>query len=362
MIGARLFAVVFLAAIAVVTIGTAARLITSMPSRPAFVSWRHLPAQFESMVNEHLLGRALAMSTNARLRVEALGISTTPQVWIGADGWLFYNHGATLGPSYSSPAGIALTIDHWDRLMRWRRDWCRSRGLPLGVVLVPDKQTVYPERLPASARRRSDSSVLDRVLGRWSAESAIRFADLRAEFQSAKSGEPLFWRSDSHWTPFGCWLGCERTVALLDELTSSNVPPSPALVAERLPFHPGDLWRMLGLSEPAPAETCLRLGVREPRAVRTNEIVPLSESDRLSHLRPAVWERPDSLGPRVVLLCDSFADERFQELLAERCRRLVVVPTYEFPQSLIERERPDAVVIEMVERALICNRPRVARP
>lgn len=356
--GRRGLAMLFVAALAITSGPTLLAMLLNADRFPDFSSWKKFPARFESFVNEHLAGRGACVATIARIKVLSLNASTTPKVWIGNDGWLFFNHAADLHPTLAAEPELTSTIDAWDRLLRWRRDWCRRLGVPLVFVVAPDKQTIYPEHLPPVIREREPSHVLDRVLDRLRVEPALPVVDLRADFRAAKEIDQMYLRTDSHWSPFGCWRGYARTV---EALAMKSIEWQTQSVY-RTASNPGDLWRLLGVPGSPPPDVVAYPRLADPAASLTDEVVPLADDDRLNHLRPAVWARKDGRGPRVILFCDSFADERFQELLAQHCSRLVVVPTYQMTMSLIERERPDAVVIQVVERALMTQRPYVARP
>jgi hypothetical protein len=126
---------------------------------------------------------------------------------------------------------------------------------------------------------------------------------------------------------------------------------------ERSPTGSGDIWRLLGFSRPAAEEwhDCPTLHDRIARIVP--ERVEIPENQRLSHRQAQVWTRRDGQGPRVILFGDSFAGNLYQFLLAQNCSRLVSAPTYEMIELLIERERPDIVICEAVERKLQHVRP-----
>jgi alginate O-acetyltransferase complex protein AlgJ len=350
----RLLAVVFLAMLTAGWIGGAVNMIAQRAEFPTVTSWKKLPARFETFLNDRLLGRSLLLNANAQLKLSILDVSPTPRVWVGSDGMLFYNHRTELPAICAGEAGEAQCFVHWSQLVRRRRDWCQTRGLPFHLLVVPDKQSVYPELLPPAIRNRHDNGVLERLVESWKLAPCIDVIDLRDHLRAAKATMQIYRLSDTHWTPYGCWRGYCRTVEAL------GLRPRPwnEFNLANWPFAGGDVWRFLGLSGPTPVEEypCPRLS--NSRAVKTDETVAIPEEDRLSHNRPAVWINAASKGPRVVLFCDSFADHLFQELLAQHCARLVIVPTYEMIQGIVETERPDVVICETVERSILATRPR----
>src|SRR5439155_2598946 len=146
---------------------------------------RWYPTQFEDALSDHLPGREALLGWHARFKLHTLHTSPTPRVWLGTDGSLFYNHWADVKTT-NLAVHLERAVERWGAVMRGRRDWCEARGIHFLVIVVPDKQTIYRERLPAVVRDRLDERVLDRVLERWRAEPAVRVVDLRPEFLAAK--------------------------------------------------------------------------------------------------------------------------------------------------------------------------------
>ena len=67
-----------------------------------------------------------------------------------------------------------------------------------------------------------------------------------------------------------------------------------------------------------------------------------------------IFEHPDQRLPCAVMFRDSFATWLIP-LLSEHFRRIVYTWQYTLDQGIVERERPDVVIQEMVERVLLSN-------
>jgi hypothetical protein len=325
-------------------------------------SWKKTPARFEAFLNDHLGARSYLLDWHARMKLDGLSISSCPRVLLGSNGWLYFYHQAEVAPENLEKSSVDLSVERWSEVVRYRRDWCQQRGIAFLTVVVPDKQTIYPEHLPPAVAHRQDQHIWDRIAQRWAADPPVSVVDLRHDYLASKSILPLYRLTDTHWTPYGCWRAYFCTVQAMAKTIPSLKPIEwdEFFVAES-PIGSGDLWRLLGMRRQPPDEICAWPFLRQPLARRSTETVALTETDRLDHLRPVIWERMDGAGPRVVLLCDSFADDRYQEMLAQHCSRLVVVPTYLMSKPLIERERPDIVICQMVERIFVSNRPELPK-
>jgi hypothetical protein len=78
---------------------------------------------------------------------------------------------------------------------------CRRRGMPLVVVLIPDKERVYAERVPGV--RQVAPSALPRLEATLQASGVSVINLLPVLREHSSRGELLYWRDDTHWNPRG---------------------------------------------------------------------------------------------------------------------------------------------------------------
>jgi hypothetical protein len=134
----------------------------------------------------------------------------------GVDPWLFFTpelRALTVGPFWGANAAavsrstnlqfadpLAAIIDFNEQLKR--------EGIELLLVPVPAKAAIYPEMLIAGVKSESPAVRIDtshvefyKVLK----QQGVNVLDLHAEFEKQKSlaGEPLYCRTDSHWSGWG---------------------------------------------------------------------------------------------------------------------------------------------------------------
>ncbi len=94
-----------------------------------------------------------------------------------------------------------------------------GRGERLAVVVLPEKEQIYPDRLPEEWRGRMEGSVrlAEDVVERLK-KAGIPALALHGVFRAAAAnGSQLYWRDDTHWNAEGIRLGAEATGAWLKE-------------------------------------------------------------------------------------------------------------------------------------------------
>jgi hypothetical protein len=162
----------------------------------------------------------------------------------------------------------------------------------------------------------------------------------------------VYFQTDSHWNYNGAVVGYGE----LMRAVQATLPPGklPAIAPARRPtyvpgvdFYNGDLVQMLGLPS---------------RVFREDDVAPLGkvlgdasrcarriDKDEIPGFEYFACDRPGL--PRAVVLRDSMAILLIP-LLSENFSRVVYVAMRELDPGLIEREKPDIVIEEMVERSL----------
>jgi alginate O-acetyltransferase complex protein AlgJ len=314
--------------------------------------WKFWPTWAEKYFSEHLAVRDAVVSWHGRIKAEWLRTSPNPEVWLGRDGWLFYNQSAKAGAVSPGDPNFPDRLDHWADALSARRAWLAERGIKYLVVLAPNKQSVYSEYVPRFARRRGPTG-LDELLVRCGRDPELNILDLRPALRDARTAGPVYWHTDTHWNAAGTYAGYISTVAALGRWYPAMAPlPPTTFVPRPVQTSGGDLSRMIGLPGRMPDEGISLERLTPARARLVNELADFHSDLLLAHVPPQVWVNDLVGGPRVLLLGDSFANDEYCSLLAEHCGGLVKVGSYAGQQALIERERPDVVVFEFVERTL----------
>src|SRR5512138_2314109 len=120
------------------------------PKRPTTLhEWATLPLRIKDHFRDHFGLRRALINWDARLHTTLLGISSSPDVTVGRDGWLYLAaEGSVDDYRALKPYDPGELERLGDVIEQWRA-FLQRRDIAFLVVVCPNKQTIYPEHLPA---------------------------------------------------------------------------------------------------------------------------------------------------------------------------------------------------------------------
>jgi hypothetical protein len=320
------------------------------PPRSA-AALREFPRLYEAHFNDHFGLRPALLRGMHQVKGRWLGVSTAANVLLGTEGWLYYTQ-MPAGTDHESARPFRPDeLEAWCRVLKKRQAWLAHKGIRYVVFIPPDKQTVYPEHLPAGVRARHAGLRLDQLKDYLREHSDIAFLDVRAALGEARGRERLYHVTDSHWNDRGAFVAYEALTRLIREWFPAVQPlPRSAFldVGEDKPG--GDLAQMIA-REDILHEEWLSLQPLSPRQAHKGDRPIPTLGDCFTLGPPTFTEREDTALPRAVVFQDSFM-WALAPLLSEHFRRATFAWTDQFSPELVRRERPDVVIQQLVERKL----------
>jgi len=359
----RIIVVIFLAVLSLPLMGMVLNLDRDAPSgenrtlapwpqlRWDAASLRALPEQLSRYFEDHFAFRVRLVRWQAIVRLDALGVSPSASVIKGRDGWLFYADDGAMEDYAEAPPFTGAELEVWRHTLQDISDWLRGQGIAYLFVIAPDKHVIYPEYMPHTIRRAAVSRI-DQLVSDLRQHSTVRVLDLRPSLLASKSRERLYHRTDTHWNDRGAFVGYQSIVDALSEEIPTLQSASHSAFEPRVVRSSGlDLAGMLGLTEVL-SEDDLVLVPKRPAAARILE--PQYPNRRLTHAR-IVTEAPNR-GPRAVVFMDSFGPG-LVPFLSEDFSRVVYLWQDNMDPQVVQQERPQVVIQELVGRALTTHFP-----
>jgi hypothetical protein len=303
------------------------------------------PRRFERWWNDSFAFRFWLIRANSLAKL-AIGSSPSPKAIVGRDGWLFYAAERSTDYYRNTSPFTARELARWRDDLAERKAWLAQRGIRYLVVVAPNKESIYPEYMPAALAPVQTGSRLDQLVAELAREPAIDVLDLRPALREARTSQRLYHVTDTHWNDAGAVVANR---AILSRLRAWFPEIDPDGVAGRLDVQRGrggDLARLIALDD----------RFLEDRIVFVSNAPPLPppSTGRASTSADLVVRRcGECQGPVVVMNHDSFG-EALAPLLQPHFPRLFLVAGTALDRPLIERERPRVVIQQFVERILMC--------
>lgn len=314
-------------------------------------SFSDYAAGFEKYYGDSFGMRDALIQWNNKLRLLLFSESPISGVRLGREGWLFYGAEWELEEYENVMPYTAGELERIRKIQDDRRLWLERRGIKLFILVAPDKETIYSEYLPPGLHRIGRESRLDQVGNYFRSGSEIEFVDPRAPLFQAKAARRLYHRTDTHWNDYGAFVGC---AALMDRIArhfpAVHKPSIDDYTVSVARGKGGDLADLLSMGDVIKEERITLNPKFAPRAVDGTRPYPDPVDTSVYPGRAmVVKETNDPRLPKALIFRDSFATPLIP-FLAEHFRSSVFIWTFDFLPELIEREKPDVVIFECVER------------
>jgi hypothetical protein len=308
------------------------------------------PEEFDTYFSENFGLRPLLVTANAALRRTLLSESSSEKVIVGRDGWLFFAE--TLDDYLGRNTLPDGDITRLARALALQQESLRARGTAFVVALAPNKNTIYPEYMPARLIPESQQSNLSALQAAMDAQG-VHYADLRAALAAARQQQQIYHRLDSHWNNAGA-LVAYRTIleAVSAQLPGFTWDDYAGVTGETVRGWHGDLSVML---LPSLRITDEQIIYPIPENYRAERPIRSPEDIRIE-------TRSDANDTALLIFRDSFCNALIP-FLSNAFGRTLYSRAVPYDYGLIENA--DVVVIEIVERnipELLQYAPLLAAP
>ncbi|MFT5896823.1 MAG: alginate O-acetyltransferase complex protein AlgJ, partial [bacterium] len=156
----------------------------------------------------------------------------SPEVHRGEDGWLFLTGGEhqIIDLFREESAFTQDMANAWISLLRLRADLLNARGIQYIHLAVPDKLTLL-NRHYADTLQNADGSPIRQLHLRHEADLP-NFLNVVPFLTQGIDKYPIFWKTDSHWTAWGCYMAYQLLCSRLHIPTNTDILNYPYTEAE----------------------------------------------------------------------------------------------------------------------------------
>jgi hypothetical protein len=311
------------------------------------------PERYEAYFNDSFGLRDKLLRWHSLEKVLLFAASPTGELYLGRDWrrepWVFYASEHSLTNHRGLWPFAENELAQWAAGLETASRRVKSIGAHYLFVIIPNKESVYPERVPERYNRVGPTRA--EQLTAWLREhrSPVDVLDLKDALVAEKANDPpdeyLYTRLGTHWNGRGSFVCARAILAHLAERVPGIVAPRTEDYVRKLVDDTRDTWgRRMFVEDLLPED----IFVYEPKAGWHSRV--LSE-DYSGGERVRETSREDAASPRAVILHDSFLPY-VQGIFAEQFSYTKTYWLFSRPLAELELAHPDVVIAMYAERML----------
>jgi alginate O-acetyltransferase complex protein AlgJ len=294
-------------------------------------------------------GKTRLINANTESRL-ALGDQVFNRTIVGHDAWLTFTDGFAL-TSYQNVQPFSTSeLNNIQQSLENFRDQVQADGSVFLVVIAPDKQSVYPEHVPVTIPRLSGPTRLDQLVTQLAnSGGSSPLLDLRPVLLEAKKTYPVYYATDSHWTPVGAFFAYQT---MIETLQASYPNLSPHLITDyNIVTSEPVLHDMPGIiGSKSLVESPISL---VPKYQPLASIATIDVPSQWGPLQLYFSRTEDPSAPTALVFYDSFFPSMLP-FVAEHFSRAIYINYVATPQisyiTWYKQFQPDIVIFEFTER------------
>ena len=319
----------------------------SLEKRPLaeFPTWRWRNVwkfffEYQAYFEDRFAFRNEILDAHGTLKYDVFGFSAlTNKVKEGKDEWLFYADMPLMTPVSKPFTKKELQQFHYN--LEIITKWLNQHGVKYYLTIPPITHTIYPEKLPDYLKIVLNFSRMDQLNSYLKKHSSVNFIGYKSELTVAKKYRQLYYDNDTHWNPYGAFIGYTKIINTLSKDFNQIVPNELEDYEERWVnnHNPGDLLMLLGKKPLIGSVLLFRKDSVE--AVFQKKTGNIEE-----------WKMPIPVNDlKLFVIRDSYS-EQLKRFLSTNFKQSFYFWQEEIPIEKIRKEKPDLVLHEMSERLI----------
>ncbi len=188
---------------------TEKRSLATFPSPPANVPQvRQFFSDVDSYLDDHFGFREWMVYRYQReIRKRFADVGTLTKVMKGADNWYFFTGDGMLEDFTGRDLLSKNELSKWMEDFRAKRQWLENQSIRYLFIVPPNKITIYGELLGEPWVSKKGRTRLSQIKNALEKSDYASFLDVSPSLILQKDNESLFFKSDTHWTDYGAYLG-----------------------------------------------------------------------------------------------------------------------------------------------------------
>jgi len=317
--------------------------------------------ELNNYILDQLPGRKNIIRMNNLLQYAVFKqIINYPVIYFGEDGWMFFIGGPAKDNYENRQPLTHQDLEKLKNVLEQRNEWLKKRGIHFYMIFPPMAQTVYEEYVGQRMRRYYKQTKCEQLLEYLKLNTDLDIIDLYTPIMEAKdtSSRKLYFNNNCHWNFFGGYVAYYTMINYIkkdfpnigEPLTSKDFK-----WVETKNYNP-DLFKLMDIDM---FYTSTEYSPLFTDNIITDTIYPFY-LDLWTPAPPACVRTKRTSYPTMLMYGDSYAGSILPFLFCNFSKTYFIW-TPLFQPLIIEKEKPDMVIQEMVDMSinalLLKNKP-----
>lgn len=172
----------------------------------------------DSYFNDHFGFREWFIYRYQREVRKRFNTTQKANVITGLNDWYYFT-GSQMLQDYSGKDPLSEDeLSSWLKSYREKKKWCKTKDIQYLLVAPPNKHTVYPEFVMEAWEKVQGKTRLQQLREVLTESDKDTFIDLAPVLTAKKADDILFYKSDTHWTEYGAYLGYQTLAQRLETI------------------------------------------------------------------------------------------------------------------------------------------------
>lgn len=341
---------------------TEKRKLATFPPLP--VSLPSLQGYFsgiDTYLNDHFGFREWMVYRYQReIRKRFTDVEIHSKVMKGTDNWYFFTGHKMLEDFTGKNLRSDNELREWIEVYRAKKRWLQQHGIQYLLVVAPNKLSLYGEFVGEPWLEQRGETRFSQLKRTIQEHDKSTFLDLTPTLASKAREEYVFFKSDTHWTPYGAYLGYLAIAEKMESLFPGShfkrdfsVSDIRSRTCDKKTNNCGDLTTML-LDHDSFTESYRAVSTSSSCAYSKDYHYKLSDVDETHSTTYPVVMGCDSGELRALVFRDSFFNA-LKPFFSENFKEVIYLwKNYDQKniEELLEVFKPDIVIEEKGEREL----------
>lgn len=305
-------------------------------------NYSEYPELYESYFNDSLGFKNEITNLYSKMKYNVLDATSNDAVIKGKDNWLFYdskykNDGDVLADYQRTNYYNDEMLLKFKKALEAKKEFLDNLGIEFYVYIASNKEEIYSEYMPDYYVRLKEESKTDLVVDYLRENTDVNIIYPKYNLIDSKDKYQLYYKNDTHWNQCGAYIGfIELMMAMGSEIPSLN-----ELNVDNNSTHTGDLAKMINMTTDL---------VEDNPIVKYRKDIKVELTEDKGKLMNR-YKTTNANGKKLVTYRDSFFINMVP-FLAREFEESAFIWGIPFNYAQVEKEMPDVVILEVVERNL----------